>query len=202
MTITPLPLPTLDGDSPATEKAAQAWNLDQWKKAAEGESGGQGYCEDKFYVRATDSRGHGQRVTFQVPPEIYAEAARMAENKVFPEYQSIADVFRDAVVHHLARRRDQVTDPAHREAIDALHADLELWRVLDGFTRQANGWAKALDQVRGAMATYVRDEAWNQMDVSLFQIALMAEKVDEPYGSRIRAEIKRWRTQMPIEWRE
>lgn len=59
------------------------------------------YSVEKFYTRATDARGHADRVSIKVPPEMLAECERLIHSGRIPEYQTPQDIFRDAVVHRL-----------------------------------------------------------------------------------------------------
>lgn len=58
-----------------------------------------GYREDRFYTRSVDADGHGQKLNLRVPQGIDSQMyAAVAE---IPEYRTIHDLIRDAVLHRL-----------------------------------------------------------------------------------------------------
>ena len=59
------------------------------------------YDPARFYTRATNDHNHSKRVGAAVPPEIAGMAQQIVEQKRVPEYQSVGDVIRDALIHRL-----------------------------------------------------------------------------------------------------
>lgn len=58
-----------------------------------------GYREDRFYTRSVDADGHGEKLNLRVPQGIDSQMyAAVAE---IPEYRTIHDLIRDAVLHRL-----------------------------------------------------------------------------------------------------
>lgn len=73
-----------------------------------------GYDPDAFYTSSTDDKGHGHVVSAQVPPDIAAQVAWLAESSQFPAYRNKSDVIRDAVVHLLVKRAEESGDHEHQ----------------------------------------------------------------------------------------
>lgn len=155
------------------------------------------YDPESFYVRATDNRGHKEKISFGVPPDVYAQVMKFVGDEQFSEYDSPADVFRDAVVHLMAKRRDQLADPLFREGIDRVHRDLQHWREIDAMETQAMQWQVSLDKVRKIMVQLSKDKAWEQMETSLHRCSLMTETMGEPYATKMREEIQTWTKKLP-----
>lgn len=61
--------------------------------------GGNGYREDRFYTRSVDADGHGQKLNLRVPQGI--DSQMYAAVNEIPEYRTIHDLIRDAVLHRL-----------------------------------------------------------------------------------------------------
>lgn len=60
-----------------------------------------GYSEERFYCRSTNTYDHSVRLTVHLPPHIGAKVHEVVDSKHFPKYRSVADVLRDALVHRL-----------------------------------------------------------------------------------------------------
>lgn len=59
------------------------------------------YSVDKFYTASRNKKGFCTSVRLAVPPETLAHIGEMVAQRVFPEYRTPADFFRDAIVHRL-----------------------------------------------------------------------------------------------------
>lgn len=61
--------------------------------------GNLGYRSDRFYTRSVDKDGHGQKLNLRVPQGIDSQMYAAVQD--IPEYRTIHDLIRDAVVHRL-----------------------------------------------------------------------------------------------------
>lgn len=59
------------------------------------------YSQNKFYTKATDGRGHSENVQVKLSPNIIGALSSIVQSKGIPEYRTIQDIIRDAVVHRL-----------------------------------------------------------------------------------------------------
>jgi hypothetical protein len=60
-----------------------------------------GYSPEKFYVKATDSKGHSANLRVHVPPIFAERVSALIASRTFPEYRTLADFVRDAMYHRL-----------------------------------------------------------------------------------------------------
>ena len=54
------------------------------------------YSLEQFFIKPTDERGHGDKVSARVPPDLSRMVEIIVHSKKFP-YQTSSDFFRDAV---------------------------------------------------------------------------------------------------------
>jgi hypothetical protein len=108
---------------------------------------GVGYAEDKFYFRASDSRGHSHICQVKVSPNLQAQINLLIGDENLP-YKTATEVFRDAVVHRVRWILEK-----QRAAAGA--PDAELWKA--------------------SKDALLRDEIANEREVSETRRALLAE---------------------------
>ncbi len=162
---------------------------DPWARSVQ--TGQMVYDEHHFYLRATDSRGHGEKVTVQFPPEILAQMAKLIKDDRFP-YESAADFCRDAVVHLMARRQVDLNDPNFRETFAATLANLEWQRETDRMEAEVARWQSSLDQFRGLMAQLDKIGAYGQMDAYIHRQRHWMDTMSEPYVTLMGHEVGVW----------
>lgn len=59
------------------------------------------YSPDRFYVRGSDQAGHREEIRVKVAPDLADALAKIVQSKSIPEYSTIQDIVRDAIVHRL-----------------------------------------------------------------------------------------------------
>lgn len=59
------------------------------------------YSPDKYYVRHTDSKGHGGRLNLNLSRQLIAQAERIIQLGIIPRYRTVGDFAADAFVHRL-----------------------------------------------------------------------------------------------------
>lgn len=141
-----------------------------------------GYAVEKFYTDSRDNKGHASSVRVQLPPGFANQLAELIASKRIPEYRTISDVFRDAVVHRLTWLKDEF----HVETLE---------RPINMYTIRCE--MEALMQVREdseAAVRLIEDNlrlAASQDELSsTVERARAAEDVAvEPYKSRIHAAV-------------
>lgn len=87
-----------------------------------------GYHLEKFYLRASDSRGHAEVVHVKVSPNLKAMMTKVIAQDGLP-YGSMADIVRDAVIHRLRwieQQRAQGVELAGLTDEEMYLAELEL----------------------------------------------------------------------------
>lgn len=68
------------------------------------------YSKDTYYIASTDSKGHGTKSYFSVPPQVKGEIAALLAARAFPAYRTEADFWRDAGVHRLHELSESMKD--------------------------------------------------------------------------------------------
>lgn len=135
-----------------------------------------GYDIEKFYLRASDSRGHNEVVHVKVSPNLKAMLGRVISQEGLP-YTSQADVVRDALIHRfrwLEQARANGVDLQGLTDEEMFLADVELARR----TRELRAEAarSAFDWVQQLMADGRRHEAIEWVD----RYEAMVSEYDEP----------------------
>jgi len=62
------------------------------------------YSRTRFYTKASDNKGHREEIRVKVPPHIYDAIGRIVRSDgkgPIPEYRTMSDFVRDAIVHRL-----------------------------------------------------------------------------------------------------
>lgn len=151
------------------------------------------YDPDKFYIKASDQRGHSEKVGFKIPPDVYAQVMRFVSDDSFPDYQTMGDVFRDAVVHLMARRRDQVASPEFRDRIEQTHRDLGFWQAMETITMNIERRQEYRDRLRTSLLTCERERSWAEMAHILDEVEFRAVGAEEPHATELMNIVDEWR---------
>jgi hypothetical protein len=160
------------------------------------------YSPLEFYTRATDGRGHGERLTFKVPPDTYAQMMRLVADEGLPELTMIADVARDAIAHYLALRRSQTNDYRLREALDIYLRDISFREYTEEMKEKVEMWATLHDNVNHALTALCRDGAWDQVIAYIARARELASVVAEPYKTKTNELLDEWDKKVPKSARE
>lgn len=178
-----------------------------WENAAKGEGG---YDPSKFYTRATDVvHGHADSMRLRLPPDVLSQVGDLinlrddtGKRKVFPDYKSVQDFVRDAIVHHLHNRTEQAGD---RDLIEQTTEVLKRMAFED-FTRRMKEdvdlWKRVFEEARTALVGLLQDEAWAQMWVCIREIQHYADEHPDPYRTRFKEMIKEFRERVPKEYQD
>lgn len=179
----------------AIARAAQ-----QWGQAAIGDANA--YSPERFYVKATDFRGHGERLSFKIPPDLNVQIHQMVSSAEWPDYTMPADVARDALVHLLAMRREQVSNVNMRESLDRLVRQLSFEEFVKKMQSEVAFWERMHEEAREALTALQRVGAWGQVWEYLRRAEEIADACPEPYRTSTLELIEEWRGKVPAEWRD
>lgn len=91
------------------------------------------YDPDEFYTADTGTETIRARVSSPLARAI----TEVVLEPTFPHYRTPSDVLRDAVVHLLHRRQNQITDPIARERINELLQSEREGQVIESIDEQA-----------------------------------------------------------------
>lgn len=183
----------------AGSPAANRWNTAvQSTKPGQQQASPAQYDPDKCYVKASDQRGHSEKVGFKIPPDVYAQVMRFVADDAFPDYQTMGDVFRDAVVHLMARRRDQVTSPEFRDRTDQIIRDLGFWQAMDNITTNIERRQEYRDRLRTSLLTCERERSWAEMEHILDEVEFRAVGAEEPHATELTSIVNEWRKRWEI----
>lgn len=171
-----------------------------WGQAALA-SGSLGYDPAKFYCKATDVKGHGERVSYKLPPDVYAQIMKLCYGIDFPDYESPPDFLRDAAVHHLARRMDQIGDPRMREVTAEIMSRLAYEEYVAKITNEAAKWERAHDDFREVLTKMYHIDAWGQIVGYIDFGEEFIDPAPEPHRSRGMAVMAEWKLKVPAEFR-
>jgi hypothetical protein len=92
---------------------------------------------DRTYVLAMTPGDDGVEIEFDAPGGTLAEVQRLIDESQFPEYRSVDDFARDALVHYMTTKLGDIQDREQRLKAEAMLQDIarreDALRVLDGY---------------------------------------------------------------------
>lgn len=174
----------------------------QWQAAATGAPTSVGYSPDLFYCKATDTKGHGEKVGGRVPPDIYAQIQQIVHDDNFPDYTMPMDFIRDAIVHHLHRRQDQAGTMRMREVTKEIIERLGYEELVAKHEDELQRWTNIVERQRATLIGLARENAWHQIGANLDAAEEHADPIAEPWRSKLLDLVKEWRQKVPDEFRD
>lgn len=150
------------------------------------------YDPSHFYVRSTDGRGHGEKMSLTVPPDLLGRVQALIESRKFP-YRTTHDLMRDALLHRLHALNDIVLDPNLTEFLN----QQRLAHVLEQQRMMVQQAKETIDLTRDHLQA-----CWNANDMSMLVDGLIAawqaqDGMREPYRTDLRTEIASWTVRVP-----
>jgi hypothetical protein len=148
-----------------------------------------GYDVDKFYIRSTDGKGHGEVLHVKVSPAIHSVVQEMIADRNLGPYRSVHDVIRDALVHRLRYIADQKgLDNLEREVTgEAQLARMEMWR------RQRDARTHFITEFRERMRELERDDDTSHMIDAIEDARPLVEAWDDSrHGSELAEVLDRY----------
>jgi hypothetical protein len=200
-TTTPASPPTSAPAAPPSSSGSITSSFASWQQAAS-QPGSLSYDPNKFYVRGTDVKGHGERISGKIPPDVYGQIQQLVYSLDFPDYTMPMDFVRDAIVHHLARRQSQMGDPRLREAVESILHRLAFEEYSLKMAEDVARWDRIEENLRDALGALQRVGAWGQVWHYLEMGEELADPIPDPYRSGIMGLIREWRQRVPPEFRE
>lgn len=154
------------------------------------------YDPSHFYIKSTDGRGHGEKMSLTVPPEILGRIQAMIETRKFP-YRTTHDFIRDAVLHRLHQLNDVTLDPVLGEFLN----QQRLAHVLEQQQLMVQQAKAIVEQSREHF-----QQCWNAGDMQMLVDGILAawqtlDGLREPYRSELRRIIAGWERQIDKQWR-
>lgn len=98
------------------------------------------YSPSQFYTKSCDDRGHSTYTRLvRIQPAVVEQIEALIAAKEIPAYRSVADFFRDSIIHRLAYIRENVNNPKMREKMSEIlrliHLEQVTQRLEDELTR-------------------------------------------------------------------
>lgn len=162
------------------------------------ETGG-GYSPERFYTRSVNKDGHGEKMNIRVPQGLDTQMHKAVADH--PQYHTMHDFIRDAVVHRLEYLQH------HHGISPETEAMLQIERLRADDQRE--------DQIIETMRDAVRDLdeslrfAWESGDVAMFMQkldrgSLLVDQMRSPWKQQAGEMLKKWRatgTEKARRWR-
>lgn len=156
---------------------------------------GTNYDPRHFYIRSTDGRGHGDKLSITVPPELLGRIGAIVEGRHWP-YRTSHDLIRDAVMHRLHALNEITPD-------DTMAEFLNQQRLLYLLEQQE----MLLDNARKTVDT-AKDHIWKAVHGRDWQLAVNAiiaadrtvDGMREPYRTDLKGIVQRAIEQVPRGW--
>lgn len=148
-----------------------------------------GYTPNEFYTSATDHRGDRSMVRISLPPSIATQIAELVQQGRIPEYRTLQDVVRDALVHRLHYVAELLKDPQLNRSVNLL-----LTKARVDSLRAQNGLEESV--VEGLLAA-LHDAGSNPANldavISAVDGALDNPEISEANKAKLRGEAASYR---------
>src|SRR3990167_1708695 len=143
------------------------------------------YHPDKFYVSASDSRGHNQPLQVYIPPQVHAMIRGLIESKEFP-FRSNSDFVRDAIRHRLQYLQSRLSNIDFQFILQ----DFFVWSDAEQHAQTLRRNDEACDALCLEIEHIVararekhRPKAWIRKQLAIFR--QRAQVMPEPWRSEI-----------------
>ena len=135
-----------------------------------------------YYTRGSDGRGNGHEVRVRVQPTVAGQIQSIIEQRRIPEYHTMADLVRDAIVHRLKYLEQEVLDdPALTRAMRTETSLAEANRMY-GVVKRNDEVVSSMRETLAAMSQVGNPEMLAQVVTTTKDLA---EGYDEPWRSRL-----------------
>lgn len=149
-----------------------------------------GYNRDEFITRSTDGHGHQRHQRVNFPPSVIGQASAIIQGGKIPQYSTVQDLVRDAVVHRLHYLNETyLKDPKlARELTAAVRKSR-----MEAITREQQELHGLVEACREAIMTAVRGKDWTAFRDALDQAEEQGEEVRDPYRTMIHDIVNEYR---------
>lgn len=69
------------------------------------------YDPDAFYTEGRDKQGGGENIQARIPPQVHGSIAALIQSGKIPQYRTMSDFVRNAVVHQLHKDLERTDSP-------------------------------------------------------------------------------------------
>lgn len=155
------------------------------------------YAPNQFYVKSTDGRGHGEKMSITLPPDVLGQIGAVVESKRFP-YKTSHDLVRDAVLHRLhmlneIQPGETLTEFLNQQRL--LHL-LEQQQMLIATARQT------VERAKEHLTVAVDGEDWQVAVDAIRAASVTSEGMREPYHGALRKVIDDAARRLPRGWKK
>jgi hypothetical protein len=160
--------PGSDADSDEGEDASTPGGGGKWRRARD--------ADEEYFVSASDSKGHNERIQLRVQPRHMTALQRIKDEKRFP-FETISDIARwciDKGIEELNQRRASAT----------VGSVLVQARVISNFLREekhAQDYEDALNEIRNTITRYRNSGARGEAVRVVARVKYDIEQMHEGY---------------------
>ena len=153
--------------------------FDPWETA----KGNEPYAEDRIYTRSVDKRGFGSSQRTKFPPEVLAEMGKIVAKEWVPEYGSVQDFVRDAVIHRLHYWSQRISD---KQLSRVVTAERRI-SMLEHATREVQNMTAMVAAFEDSFKVAVMAGDAEILEDLMTHISEAMMIAREPYASKLRA---------------
>lgn len=147
------------------------------------------YDPDAFYTEASDKKGRGEPIQARVPPQIAGGIAALVQSGKIPQYQTMSDFVRNAVVHQLHKDAERAKDEALRRQVTMvtlLNREITLQREDDAY----RDLMSAIDRRHTDILSQGKTEdAKIYLKNRLSEIDALPERFQDDYDKRLSSKL-------------
>lgn len=148
------------------------------------------YSEFDFYTASRDKKGHKEQINLRVPDGQIRMMWEIVNS--FNEYGSVQDFLRDAIIHHMHRRNQQI---GSAEIERRLHLDIsqaKSQRYLDELAEMS----KSVELVEQVLKEAFEARDWMLMQEAVEHGFEVVEELRAPYSIQLKAKIVEWKRRL------
>lgn len=112
------------------------------------------YSVDRFYTRGSDGKGNSEAVRARFAPEVIARLHRVVQQGRIPEYRTVADIIRDAVVHRLQYLDNEYMEDGHKSSLTLAMGGFHAAKQRDAMQKDA------IEDIRTSLSAAKKEENW------------------------------------------
>ena len=147
------------------------------------------YDPDAFYTEASDKKGRGEPVQARVPPQIAGGIAALVQSGKIPQYQTMSDFVRNAIVHQLHKDAERTRDEGLRRVVTMvtlLNREIAMQREDDDYAKLMS----LIDAHHTNLLTHHRiDDAHQYVKTRLTEIDAIPLRFQDDYEKRLSAKL-------------
>ena len=147
------------------------------------------YDPDAFYTEGRDKQGGGENIQSRVPPQVHGTVAALIQSGKIPQYRTMSDFVRNAIVHQLHKDLDRLDSPDQQRRLQLVI----LMNNEIAAQRETDNYNDLISMIEQRHMEYIRlnkpDEATRYIKKRLADIDAIPDRHQEDYERKLSAKL-------------